>query len=328
MPKAIKLTLARLKEILRRQDPPQWGKQYDPAIRATREEAPSRSRPAQVWSERLDRYCHTLSLVEQKVLLLALFNPLLFELQEQRMLATESKPHPLAGHSLATGLELPGLRGTIDVCERLDMIDRLPWIFIDHPDGTERVPVPAPFIGDFLLFLTDDHGPYCVNWTVKASDEEFQRRPLGRRPARRAEVQEAAVRARHAIEERYYLDAGIPTVRIVDSDIPELFAQNLRSLILVQHRAAGVDASIYEEVCDRLRASLQTEQPPLEILLSVMHRHDLDLEIAKALFFRALWRRDVRPELMEEVIFVDRPLRPERQDPLQVYASWFARLQA
>lgn len=137
MPKAIKLTLARLKEILRRQDPPQWGKQYDPAIRATREEAPSRSRPAQVWSERLDRYCHTLSLVEQKVLLLALFNPQLFELQEQRMLATETRPHPLAGHSLATGLELPGLRGTIDVCERLDMIDRLPWIFIDHPDGTD-----------------------------------------------------------------------------------------------------------------------------------------------------------------------------------------------
>ena len=32
MPKAIKLTLARLKEILRRQDPPQWGKPYDPAI--------------------------------------------------------------------------------------------------------------------------------------------------------------------------------------------------------------------------------------------------------------------------------------------------------
>ena len=68
MPKTFKLTLARLYEILRRQDPPQWGKQYDPAIRATREEAPSRSRPAQVWSERLERYCHTLSLVEQKVL--------------------------------------------------------------------------------------------------------------------------------------------------------------------------------------------------------------------------------------------------------------------
>ena len=48
MPKAFKLILARLYEILRRQDPPQWGKQYDPAIRATREEAPStgRSRPA------------------------------------------------------------------------------------------------------------------------------------------------------------------------------------------------------------------------------------------------------------------------------------------
>lgn len=328
MAKAINLTLARMQEVLRRQDPPQWGKYYDPAIRAKREEAPSRSRPAQVWSERLGRYCHTLSLVEQKVLLLALFNPQLFELQEQRMLATEARPHPLAGHSLATGMDLPGLRGTIDVCDRLDMIGRHLWIFIEHPDGSERVPVPAPFFGDFLLFLCDDHGPYCVNWTVKPSEEEFQRRPTGRRPARRAEAQAAAVRARHAIEELYYLDADIPTIRIVDSDIPELFAQNLRSLILIQHRAAGVDASIYAEVCDRLRATLRTEQPPLEVLLSVMHRYDLNMETAKATFFRSLWRRDVRAELMEEVIFVDRPLRPERRDPLQVYANWFARKQA
>ena len=40
------------------------------------------------------------------------------------------------------------------------------------------------------------------------------------------------------------------------------------------------------------------------------------------------WTVSSEYALMEEVIFVDRPLRPERQDPLQVYASWFARLQA
>ena len=41
---------------------------------------------------------------------------------------------------------------------------------------------------------------------------------------------------------------------------------------------------IYEEVCDRLRACIQTGQRPLEIMLSVMHRYDLTLDVAKALF--------------------------------------------
>ena len=50
MGKEIYPKLSRLNEILRRQDPPAWGPTYDPAIRAIREEAPPRSRPAQVWS--------------------------------------------------------------------------------------------------------------------------------------------------------------------------------------------------------------------------------------------------------------------------------------
>lgn len=61
MPKPKHLGLPRLKEILRRQDPPKYAKDYDPAIRAIREEGPERSRPAQVWSELLGRYCHALS---------------------------------------------------------------------------------------------------------------------------------------------------------------------------------------------------------------------------------------------------------------------------
>jgi len=325
MAKPMHLTLARLKEILRRQDPPQWGRNYDPAIRATREEAPARSRFAQVWSERLGRYCHALSSIEEKALLLALFHPAVFELQEQRMLATEPRPHPLAGHAMAVGMDLAPLRGTIDVCDRLDMIDRHLWIQVDHPDGTGRVPVPAPFISDFLLFLLDQDGPYCVNWTIKGSAEEFQRRLLGNKPARNPQAEISAVRSRHAIEERLYADACIPTTRIVERDLPELLIQNLRSLLLVQHRAAGLDSGLYAEICERLQASTQTGQKPLDVLLSVMHRHDLPLDIAKAGFARALWRRDVRVELMDEVIFIDRPLKPQRRDPLQVFSAWFSR---
>jgi hypothetical protein len=325
MAKPMHLTLPRLKTILRRQDPPSWGCNYDPAIHATREEAPARSRPAQVWCERLGRYCHVLSLVEQKALLLALFNPSLFELHEQRMLATEARPHPLVGHSLAIGMTLPPLRGTIDVCERLDMIDRHPKIFVDHPDGTGRVPIPSPFIGDFLLFLTDELGPYCVNWTIKGTADEFQRQLLTTKPSRSPEKESIAVRARHAIEERYYADGAIPTIRIVNRELPEMFFQNIRSFLLMSHRAANLDPGLYKEICERLQASIQTGQPPLDVLLAVMHRHNLQLEVVKAAVNRALWRRDVRPELMDEVIFIDLPLKPERRDPLQLFGPWFAR---
>lgn len=325
MAKPMQLNLARLKEVLRRQDPPKWGRDYDPAIRATREEAPARSRFLQIWYEPLGRYVHALSSIEGKALLLAFFHKALFEMQEQRVLFTEPRPHPLLGHPLAVGLELPPLRGTIDVCERLDMIERHLWIQVDLPDGTGRVPIPVPFIGDFLLFLVDQEGPYCVNWTIKSTSEEFDRRLLDSRPARSPQAEISAVRGRHAIEERYYADAGIRTVRIVERDLPELLIQNLRSLLLVQHRAAHVDTGIYAEICERLQASVQTGQRPLDVLLSVMHRHDIQLDVAKACFARALWQRDVRAELMDEAIFIDRPLKPQRWDPMQVFSAWFAR---
>jgi hypothetical protein len=322
------LTLPRLKEIYRRQDPPKWGRDYDPAIRATREEAPARSRPAQIWHGRLGRYCHALSSVEQKALLLAMFNPSLFEMQEQRMLATDAKPHPLSGHELSVGMALQPLCGTINVCERLDAIKYHRWVYIDHPDGTGRVPVPFPFIGDFLLFLKDDVGPYCVNWTIKGSPNEFDKRLLSDKPSSSPEKERLAVQMRHAIEERYYLDAGIPTVRIVDWDLPNIFIQNIRSFLLAMHRTTDLDAGIYCELCERLQASTRTEQPPLDILISMVHRYNVSLEILQSAFGRALWQRDVRAELMNEAVFIDHPLRAERRDPLQVFAGWFSRLVA
>lgn len=325
MRNAMRLTLPRLKEILRRQDPPKWGCNYDPAIRATREEAPARSRFAQVWHEGLGRYCHVLSNVEQKALLLAMFNSSLFELQEQRILDCEPRPHPLASHPLAAGLILPPLRGTIDVCERLDMLERHLWIYVDHPDGSGRVPVPTPFVGDFLLCLQDQDGPYCVNWTIKGTINEFHLRIAGSKPAKSVEKEMIAVRARHAIEELYYRDAHIPTIQIVDRDIPEMFIQNIKSFLLLKHRATDMDQGLYKEICERLQASVLTAQPPLEILLSIMHRHNLTLEIVKAAFYRALWQRDVRVELMDDAIFIDRPLKLERRDPLQVFSAWFIR---
>ncbi|MGE1125628.1 hypothetical protein ACQJ02_29725, partial [Pseudomonas zeae] len=82
----IKLSVARLTEILRRQQTPAFGPDYEPSIRACREEAPSGSRFATVWSQRIGRDIHTLSGPERAVLSIVLYCPWLKDLQEQRML--------------------------------------------------------------------------------------------------------------------------------------------------------------------------------------------------------------------------------------------------
>lgn len=146
------LSLRRLQEVLRRQDPPKWGADYDPGIRATREEAPSGSRYLQLWSERLQRYVHALSRVESPAVMLALMNPALFELHEQRMLSMEPRPHPLASHPMAVGLNLPPLKGTIMVAERLDLFSHHQWFRHREPQTNEEAVLPAPFFGDRWLW--------------------------------------------------------------------------------------------------------------------------------------------------------------------------------
>jgi hypothetical protein len=320
------LTPSRLREIIRRQEPPQWSPRYEPSIRAIREEAPSASRAFEIWSQKLGRFCHALSTVEQKVLDVALYHPSVFELHEQRMLSPDPGPHPLTQHPRALGMQLRELRGTVDVCTRLDLLSRHPTIHIDDPDGWGKIPVPFPFIGDFLLFLSDERGIYCVNWTVKSSPNEFLKTSIGR-PRRNQAAADAAVRARHAIEERYYADAGIRTVQIVGHDIPAQFSNNLRNLRLMQARVE-FDEAVYSEWCERLQANMQTRQPPLILLLSFHKKYGFEIECLRAYFARAIWERDVRAEIMDEAIFLDRPLQPERNNPLVIFKRFFQREEA
>lgn len=273
----------------------------------------------------LGRYVHTLSAVEAPVGMLALMHPASFELQEQRMLAFDQRPHPLASHPLAVGLELPVLKGTISVAERLDLLAHHRWLRYRDAASGEDLILPFPFMGDFLVFLLDECGPYCVNWTVKQSEEDFERSISARRRVRDPNKDKAAAQARHAIEAQYYLDAGIRTVRVVASGIPAHLANNLRNLFLYQRQRPELKHETWQELEDRLRAAIQTETPPLEVLLSMAHRHGLELEQLRSAFFWVLWERRVRVELVDEPIMIDRPLRAERSDLFKRFDKWFSR---
>ena len=325
MGKSAPFSHQRLKEIARRQDPPCWSPRYEPAIRADREEAPSKSRFSTVWSHILDRDCHALSTPEQDALLIALHHPRLFELQEQRVLHPGPRSHPLAGHRTAVGMNLRPLAGTVQVCERLDMVDRHPCTWMNSEDGLERLPVPIPYIGDLLLFLQDKEGPYCVNWTVKKTEEDFESQPSQSRPPRDPLAEQDAERSRHAIEEQYYADAGIPTIRITQNRMPREFVRNLGSLYLLRHRHSEIPHSAYRRLCDQLQASIITGQAPLEIILAAVHRYGLPLEHVRSAFAKALLLGDVQVEMMQRTILIDQSLHPRARDHWQVLAPWFAR---
>jgi hypothetical protein len=320
-----RITFARLREISRRQDPPQWGAAYEPGIKATREEAPAISRSAEMWCERLQRDVHVLSKPEQTAVLLALHHPRLFDMQEQRMLPVASRPHPLTGHPRVTDTDLPTMEGTIAVAERLDLLKVHGWLRARDPATGEDQVVPIPFLGDLLLFMVDDRGPYCINWTVKKNKEDFGQSINVRSRVRNATQDAKAANARHAIEEQLYLDAGIRTVRVVARTIPELLECNLRRLFLHQRCDQSLGVHVERELEDRVRAGMQAGLPPLDAILGVTHRHGCAYQDVQRAFYRILWERRVRVELVDATVLVDQPLMPERGDLFTRFSHLFDR---
>ncbi len=324
MSKTTRPSLPRLREILRRQDPPGWSPNYVPAILAERTEAPGISRPSRVWSPKFRRYLHVLSSVEFSVLMVALYHPNLFELHEQRMLATESRPHPLEGHPAITDQKLRPLRGTIAVASRLGCLNLHPRIQFRDDHG-HSITAPFPWIGDFLLFLVDDAGPYCVNWTVKRDADDFDRSGVRTKPARDPAKEAVRAKSRHAIEELYYRDADVRTMRIVERDIPKNLSANLRRLYTSYCRQIAVDDEVRTRVIDRLQGCLLTGTPPLEAFLTLQSHLDLDVMALKTVMEQAIWQRELRVDLFGPPIFPDCPLPPEASDVLDTFASWFKR---
>lgn len=69
--------------------------------------------------------------------------------------------------------------------------------------------LPFPYLGDLLLFLLDEDGVYCVNWTVKQDEDDFTHPRF--KPPISTKNQQASIRketARHEIEATYYSDTG------------------------------------------------------------------------------------------------------------------------
>jgi hypothetical protein len=313
------MTATRLKEILRRQRAPVFGAGYEPAIKATREEAPAGSRPATVWSRLLARDVHTLSVPEREALALLLYCPSLFELQEQRMLPFLPAPHPLRAHPGAKNESLRDFRGTLAIAEERGCLSFHPSVNVD---GEE---VPACWIGDLLGFFTDTHGTFCVNFNIKETREEFTIPQVGvsvKTNRARAIAREGF---RHLVERELYSEVDIPTVEVAASELPPLLVANLLQLLLWQKREHLLTDEQVQIVLDGFNLGLVCRATPLDVMVSIEQTHGIPRYKQRIAFEQGIFARQIRVDLFESYIFVEKPMLPEKTDALVAYADWFRR---
>ncbi|MBO9471616.1 hypothetical protein J7355_16120 [Endozoicomonas sp. G2_2] len=320
--------IRRVERYYSRQPPnrPAWGERYQPAILAVREEAPRGSRPTIIHAaHKLNRALHLLSLAERGVVLLALYNPEVFDIHEQRVLDPGPSPHPLHGHpSKGVVADLPPLPGTWPVAEQLGYQAMHPRLsFVD--EGGVRRRMPHPLVGDFLLFIdpaVPGASAYCVNWNIKSARVEFTRRLNDYTERRPTRANRAAV-ARHAIERTYYARAGIPTYEIAGSELPPELVNNLCDIFSAQSRPP-LPATVRAQIVGRCQSIVGSDVAPHTLLEQLSWQYGIDFEQFRDTLLAAIWAREIRVDLFSRILF-DRPLRPERIDALARYGDWFCR---
>ena len=310
-------TVTRLREMYRRQDPFRFGPDYLAATRATRAEAPGRSRPSQLYAEKLGRSVHNLSIPERKANCLALYNPAVIEIHDQSLLWPTAHKHPLSLLRPNWDVPCPTFKGTLDVADRLGYLNRHPTL--TYRESKERKTVPWPYQGDSLLFLGAE-STYCVNWSVKAKRREFLKPEPG--PKRLEARRRLALRARYEIEAQYYLDVDIRTQPITEEEIDDTVATNLIKLCCYSQREQTLNELQLCNLEDALRQGLNSGTPPSVTIARFVIAERCSIDQGKVAFYQSIWHRRLRPDLFKPVL-IDRPLEPESTDVLEYYNDWF-----
>jgi len=317
--------LQRLKRIYERQVPARFGREYIPAILATRAEAPPNSRPSMLYSELVGRDLQFLSPNERAVALVVIRHRCCFEFHEQKMLSPEPSTHPLFGHRQGMGLKLPPVRGTLDVADRLGFIDIHPIVRACDPKQPESSKsLPSPYIGDLLVFYCDELGPYLINYTVKDKAVDFARTY---QHARRDPEKDAYLaHARHEIEKAYYADAGIRTIRVAaKEDIDPIVFQNLDHVATKSVQPIDITPEQESVIVDLFIQAQYRGIPPYDMFEAHQRKLRCDWSTAYIVLARAIWQRRLRVDLFRPVL-PNWPLNAEEVDIFDKYGNWFQRL--
>lgn len=317
--------LQRLLTILERQTDSRWGSDYMPAILATPQEAPAISRASILNSRKIGREIHLLSLAERAACLLALYHPDLFDLHEQKMLSTTPAPHPLFGYpQVINSTDFPPHKGMIDVADRLGYLSMLPRVTAIVPENhLDKRVIIFPYVGDLLLFMNGaNQHKYCVNWNIKDKRENFKVQLVGMSKSGRIEKMNKATFARHEMEDDYYKDAGIRTLRISNEQLNAHVTANLAQLFGYHRKKLEMSTDEQQLILSKFELALDTETKPYEVILALISRYAFTDHQCRAVLYQSIWNRKLRVDLFKPIL-IDRSLNPEARDVLVEYADWF-----
>jgi len=305
--------------ILSRQGHFRWGDVYTPAIKAVTREAPKQSRISRLNSRKLNRALHLLSTPERVFTQLALYHPRLIDIHEQKMLFPNAHVHPLYGHPLARGLDLNPVEGTLNVAERIGFKHH--EITVMGSAGGRRV--PYPYIGDLLLYMSSSSDDlYAVNWTVKLSMLDFRERkrssvktPLQQKKDRDHEV------LRHQLEEEYYLDAGIRTVRVSLDGLNSIVVANLDLLYGKHEFQLSIDPAMLSDFSCEILDAVKAGNPVARVAIKYGAQWgSRDQFLAR--IYQDIWHRRLLVDMFKPIL-IDHPLEIQSQDVLEVYGPLF-----
>lgn len=315
MGKSMFPSVDRLLQLERRQRVRKWNRFYEAAIRATRAEAPKKSRPSQILAPKLGRTLHALSQPEAAVFHLMLYAPTVEEALDQYVLPTLPTPHFLDESPFVSGVH-PAYSGTAIAAEELGVLKHHPMV----KDNNKWL--PFPLVGDLLVFHRKDDSVETVNLTIKLSQEDFDRPFPGDKQVRNKERELERVRARHAIEEKCHRDVGVRTVRVTGDEVPQVLRRNLDWLHRTRNIPEKISTTTALRVLERLRKGQLQGDPPMTAFNEAYRMWDIPLQQSRVIFAEAVFRREFRIDLLSDLILLDQPLANEQRDVLDLVKRW------
>lgn len=322
-----RISESRLRTIRERQCKDKWGPDYQAAIRADPTEAPGLSTGSILRPSKLGgREFHTLSRPETWAALLALYNPAVWDVHEQRILNPTPRAHFLFGHERARGLSYPSIRGTVEVADSMGILQKHPKVRIRAGDDpTKWQYAPYPYVGDLLLFMQDGQGCYVVNWTVKDKFKSFRRRgPQTQIGKPRLDEDDEGAIARHELEDRYYMDANIRTQKVAGQAIDFQLRCNLADLFAADSWSVSVPIELLLLLFQYFSDHIGSEMLANQVVRAAAIKFKTTNEIALTVLRQGIWRRKIRVDLFRPFL-MDKPLWPEVTDALAYYSKWFTR---
>lgn len=310
------LALCRLRRA--RQIPRRFGPRYKAAQMATTKEAPPGSRPQELRFSPLQRAIQTLSVAEGHAARVALHHPRLFELWDQHMLNPWPEQHPLSWHPKGHRFDWPSTTGTVEIAERLGCLKSHPSLW----DEKRQVFEPIALLGDFLLFLLDEDGPYCIEWDCKREEGDHGK-PHGdkKKHGLEAEMKRAALKDQLRLE--YLKELAIPMVRISLASFDAMLLENLDFLFPYQWTCSSLAETLQADIIETAREGLLQAFPP-HITIAAFVAQGVHPDAVLEVLWQAVWFRKLQVDLFQKVR-ADLPLCPQVRDPFGVYSQLFSR---